>query len=165
MTKREKTLGTVVVLVISSLSWQRVSRFQREEEATLRSQLLVVRDRVEASRALMATAPKVEEHDRRPAALNDTTMRMLRDLTIPPEIQEVKVENVEHPTPAEYRVSLSGEFKGIMRYLSYLERPDGDFRVNHVQMGRIVPTAPKEGEEFATPPRRVHGLFTLTRRG
>lgn len=164
---REKNLGVLVLLVVVALLNQRANRQNRDDADNLIGDLVAARDRVQQSRALMASVPKtVAETDRRPAALNETTMRMLKDVTIPVEIQDVKVVSVDHPTPADFKMVIEGRFGGLMRFLSYLERPDGDFRVNHVDIGRVQAEGAKEGavDEEAANARALRGTFQLSRR-
>lgn len=164
MNAREKNLGVLVLLVVVALAIQRVNREHRDEVDNLTGDLVAARDRVQQSRALMASMPKpTVETDRRPAALNETTMRMLKDVTVPLEIRDVKVVSVDHPTPAEFKMVIEGRFGGLMRFLSYLERPDGDFRVNHVDINRVQETA-KEANEESPNARALRGTFQLSRR-
>ncbi len=162
---REKNLGLMILFVVLALVNQRVNRHHREEQENLTGDLIAARDRVQQSRALMASVPKATtEVDRRPAALNETTMRMLKDVTVPVEIRDVKVVSLDHPTPAEFKMVIEGRFGGLMRFLSYLERPDGDFRVNHVDINRVRAESAKDADEEAPNARALRGTFQLSRR-
>ncbi len=167
MSAREKNLGVIVILVVVSLFQQRVRRGHKEDIDNMTGEIIAAKERVQQSRALMASAPKpaADEPDRRPAALNETTMKMLRDMTVPVEIKDVKVTSVEHPSPSEFRMIVEGRFSGMMRFLSYLERPEGDFKVNHVEIGRVNGEASKDTEEAPANARDLRGTFNLVRRG
>ena len=165
LNSREKNLGIMILLVVVAMVNQRVNRQHREEADNMTGELVAARDRVQQSRALMASVPKPTlETDRRPAALNETTMRMLKDVTVPVEIRDVKVVSLDHPTPAEFRMVIEGRFGGLMRFLSYLERPDGDFRVNHVDINRVQAEGAKESDEESPNARALRGTFQLSRR-
>lgn len=164
MNSREKNLGVVIVLVALAMFHQKSDRQRKEEVEGMESLLAGARVRVEQSRSLMAAVPQAVESDRRPAALNDTTMRLLSDVTVPVEIKDVKVISVDHPSPTEFKMVLEGRFGGLMRFLSYLERPEGDFQVKHVDIGVAAPGTPKETDEESTDARALRGTFQLVRR-
>ncbi len=161
---RERNLGIIVILVVTTLFGQRISRKHKDEILGLQGQIFSARQRVQASRALLASAPKPTSVERRPAMLNDTTMRMLKDVTVPVEIRDIKVVSVDHPSEAEFKMVLEGRFGGLMKFLSYLERPDGDFRVNHVDIARVHPDAPANADESEVGARSLRSTIQLTRR-
>jgi hypothetical protein len=164
MSNRERYLMGLVGLVAVSLAGQRISKARKIQVDELEGQLAAARKRVEESRALMAAAPKVVEPERRPAALNDITMRILKDLTVPPELEDVKITAVDHTNATDYRMIVEGEFSGLMRFLSYLERPEGDFKVNHVDIARPPQAPVAQSEEGAPVKRTLKGTFSLSRR-
>lgn len=165
ISSREKNLAVVVVLVVAAMSIQRMKREQRTELLNAQGEVASAKERVNQSRALMASLPKAaaDEPDRRPAAMNDMTMRMMKDVTLPVEVKGIRVVSVDHPTPGEYKMVVEGRFGGIMKFISYLERPEGDFRLNHIDLAKSE-EKPKEGEA-PEESRDLRGTFTLVRRG
>lgn len=128
MNTREKIL-TLLVLSAAIFTGAKffVGRMDREV-ASLGERLTRAQEQSKDAGALIARPThSVDSND----AEEKVTLSLLWDLNAPGVARGsdggVRIVGVERSSPKSFRLTIEGKFAELMRYVSYLERPDGRF--------------------------------------
>ena len=106
----------------------------------IQTDVLQLQHRVEAAEAqlkrthiLMASVPEEQVRITHPAGLSLT---LLQELTLPLEADRVEVVSLSRSSPPKVTLTLEGEYADLMRYVGYLERDEGRFRISGGEFSR-----------------------------
>jgi len=177
---REKILAVMVLTGLCFLGGGWLNRRLAETGKALDAQLSEAQANLKSSQLLLkAPAPKTAPVVAPASEIaNRLTLTLLRDLTVPEEAASIRVVGLEKVGENGFRLSIEGGFPEVMRFVSFLERPESRFAILDATVEKLAlkaastsagiksATGTMEMEaETGSPSREVRAVLGLSVRG
>jgi hypothetical protein len=178
LSNREKNMGVMVLgLSLFIIGWGIRSRWDRKVEQGKES-LLGLEERLNQSKKLLTMGNEPEAPLLSSTAVpadSNSSLFLLRDLTDSDVAKKVRIISAERGLNGVYRLEVEGEFQELMRFMGFLERQEGKFVLQTVNIHRSErieggPAGQTPNPEVAirpagTPSRKVLAIFQLSMKG
>jgi len=157
LSSREKSLAAIIGVTCVVGLGVFIKKQMRLKLERYEAELVSVQQQVQQSRNSIAMFRPV------PQTSSKTVLTLLKDLTQPGDVYNVKIKAVDKIGEDMFKVAIEGEFQNVMKFISYIERTEGAFVVDDADMAKMADT---NTDRNAEPRKIIRGLFTLsTRKG
>jgi len=170
LNSREKNLGVAVLFFGLMFMWWSVNRNMTKEIAMAEGTILGTNDQIRnANATLTALQNSLVRLDAAATAAPGTpqaiahsasSLQILRELTVPAEVENVKILSVVRADATAFSIQVEGKFSEMMRFISYLERSD-----SRIQLGNVGLSRSSEAQVNGDVVRSIKGTIVVALRG
>lgn len=154
--KSEKNLLLAVIISLFVIFYGRVKKDGEARITIIKREISDYSERLNKTKQLLAIpiTPLKETPD-----TNSITMTLLENLSISSQVSKVEITSVVKQSETNFQINCTGRFSELMRYLSYLERSDGAFKVETLKLKKSSQT-----EQPESPESKIEGVINISKR-
>ncbi len=155
--KSEKNLLFAILISLLVVLFLKVKKNGETRISIVKSEISSYSEKLNKTKQLLALPIKPTKET---PEMNSITMTLLKNLSASSEVAKLEISSVLKTSETSFQINCQGKFQEIMKYLSYLERMEGEFKVETIKLKKIM-----LNENPDSPTSKIEGVISISKRG